>query len=170
MKFSTSGDVGTANITVRQNNTADKVRAQTPCCSMLLGLESRQLGTSSCAALWPMGVCGPCNITSSCSATHLHLPVPACSDMCLCCLFLLAVDLQKEDQVSIELNEPVSLTFALRYLNSFAKATPLSSKQHFLHVVNCINACSVLVHNHNARPLCAAAARPCDCCCKPAIF
>jgi proliferating cell nuclear antigen len=34
---------------------------------------------------------------------------------------------QKEDQVSIDLNEPVSLTFALRYLNSFAKATPLSS-------------------------------------------
>lgn len=26
VKFSTSGDVGTANITVRQNNTADKVR------------------------------------------------------------------------------------------------------------------------------------------------
>jgi proliferating cell nuclear antigen len=39
------------------------------------------------------------------------------------------LDPQKEDQVSIELNEPVSLTFALRYLNSFAKATPLSSKQ-----------------------------------------
>lgn len=34
---------------------------------------------------------------------------------------------QKEDQVSIDLKEPVSLTFALRYLNSFAKATPLSS-------------------------------------------
>eukprot|EP00879_Flechtneria_rotunda_P031106 GHRR01033953.1.p1 GENE.GHRR01033953.1~~GHRR01033953.1.p1 ORF type:complete len:149 (+),score=52.36 GHRR01033953.1:366-812(+) len=57
VKFSTSGDVGTANITVRQNNTADK----------------------------------------------------------------------KEDQVTIDLKEPVSLTFALRYLNSFAKATPLSS-------------------------------------------
>lgn len=27
----------------------------------------------------------------------------------------------------IDLNEPVSLTFALRYLNSFAKATPLSN-------------------------------------------
>jgi hypothetical protein len=34
---------------------------------------------------------------------------------------------QKEEQVSIDLKEPVSLTFALRYLNSFAKATPLSS-------------------------------------------
>jgi len=30
--------------------------------------------------------------------------------------------------VSIDLNEPVSLTFALRYLNSFAKATPLSGE------------------------------------------
>ncbi|XP_039293343.1 proliferating cell nuclear antigen [Nilaparvata lugens] len=31
-----------------------------------------------------------------------------------------------EDAVSIEMQEPVSLTFACRYLNSFAKATPLS--------------------------------------------
>lgn len=31
-----------------------------------------------------------------------------------------------EEQTAIELREPVSLTFALRYLNSFAKATPLS--------------------------------------------
>ncbi|WIA19744.1 hypothetical protein OEZ85_005664 [Tetradesmus obliquus] len=57
VKFSSSGDVGTANITVRQNTTADK----------------------------------------------------------------------KEEQVSIDLKEPVALTFALRYLNSFAKATPLAS-------------------------------------------
>ena len=27
----------------------------------------------------------------------------------------------------IDLNEPVTLTFALRYLNSFAKATPVST-------------------------------------------
>eukprot|EP00877_Chromochloris_zofingiensis_P014263 jgi/Chrzof1/9090/Cz03g35210.t1 len=57
VKFSTSGDVGTANITVRQNTSADKV----------------------------------------------------------------------EDQTKIILKEPVALTFALRYLNSFAKATPLAS-------------------------------------------
>jgi proliferating cell nuclear antigen len=31
----------------------------------------------------------------------------------------------KEKMISIELNEPVNLTFALRYLNSFTKATPL---------------------------------------------
>ena len=31
-----------------------------------------------------------------------------------------------ENNVIIELKEPVSLTFALRYLNNFAKATPLS--------------------------------------------
>lgn len=31
-----------------------------------------------------------------------------------------------EDEVVIELQEPVQLTFALRYLNFFTKATPLS--------------------------------------------
>lgn len=36
-------------------------------------------------------------------------------------------DVQEEEQTTIELQEPVSLTFALRYLNSFTKATPLSS-------------------------------------------
>lgn len=30
-------------------------------------------------------------------------------------------------QVTIEMNEPVQLTFALRYLNFFTKATPLSA-------------------------------------------
>ncbi|CAH3151835.1 unnamed protein product [Porites evermanni] len=34
---------------------------------------------------------------------------------------------KEEDQVSIELNEPVELTFALRYLNFFTKASPLSN-------------------------------------------
>lgn len=34
----------------------------------------------------------------------------------------------KEEQTQIDLNEPVSLTFALRYLNSFSKATPLSNQ------------------------------------------
>ena len=33
----------------------------------------------------------------------------------------------KDEQTIIELQEPVTLTFALRYLNSFTKATPLSS-------------------------------------------
>ncbi|KAL4437211.1 hypothetical protein ABPG75_004350 [Micractinium tetrahymenae] len=32
-----------------------------------------------------------------------------------------------EESTEIDINEPVALTFALRYLNSFAKATPLSS-------------------------------------------
>ncbi|KAH9609756.1 hypothetical protein KSS87_012746 [Heliosperma pusillum] len=32
-----------------------------------------------------------------------------------------------EEAIFIEMNEPVSLTFALRYLNSFTKATPLSN-------------------------------------------
>lgn len=33
---------------------------------------------------------------------------------------------KEEEQVSIELNQPVTLTFATRYLVSFSKATPLS--------------------------------------------
>jgi len=56
VKFSTTGDVGSANITIKQSTSADK----------------------------------------------------------------------KDDQVDIRLQEPVALNFALRYLNSFAKATPLS--------------------------------------------
>ncbi|XP_050945276.1 proliferating cell nuclear antigen-like [Cucumis melo] len=32
-----------------------------------------------------------------------------------------------EEATAIEMNEPVSLTFALRYMNSFTKATPLSN-------------------------------------------
>lgn len=34
--------------------------------------------------------------------------------------------LQPEDAIVIEMNEPVSLSFALRYMNSFTKASPLS--------------------------------------------
>ncbi|KAG1337775.1 Proliferating cell nuclear antigen [Cocos nucifera] len=56
VKFSTAGDIGTANIVCRQNNTVDK----------------------------------------------------------------------PEEATIIEMQEPVSLTFALRYMNSFTKATPLS--------------------------------------------
>jgi len=37
------------------------------------------------------------------------------------------VDGKEDDKTTIEINEPVSLTFALRYLNFFTKATPLSS-------------------------------------------
>ncbi|KAL4571114.1 hypothetical protein LXL04_017865 [Taraxacum kok-saghyz] len=57
VKFSTRGDIGTANVVCRQNTTVDK----------------------------------------------------------------------PEEATVIEMNEPVSLTFALRYMNSFTKATPLSS-------------------------------------------
>lgn len=34
----------------------------------------------------------------------------------------------EDEAVVIEMQEPVSLTFACRYLNSFTKATPLSSQ------------------------------------------
>jgi len=36
------------------------------------------------------------------------------------------IDTKEDDKTSIELNEPVTLSFALRYLNFFTKATPLS--------------------------------------------
>jgi proliferating cell nuclear antigen len=36
------------------------------------------------------------------------------------------VDSKPEESTSVELNEPVQLTFALRYLNYFTKATSLS--------------------------------------------
>lgn len=35
---------------------------------------------------------------------------------------------KEEEAVVIEMQEPVTLTFALRYLNFFTKATPLSSQ------------------------------------------
>lgn len=35
--------------------------------------------------------------------------------------------MQPEEATVIEMQEPVSLTFALRYMNSFTKATPLSN-------------------------------------------
>ncbi len=35
---------------------------------------------------------------------------------------------KEEDNVAIEMNEAVTLTFALRYLNFFTKATPLSQQ------------------------------------------
>lgn len=35
---------------------------------------------------------------------------------------------KEEDAVSIEMQEPVTLTFACRYLNAFTKATPLSNQ------------------------------------------
>merc|ERR1712097_84779 len=37
-----------------------------------------------------------------------------------------SVDTKEEEQVSIQMEEPVTLNFALRYLNFFTKATPLS--------------------------------------------
>ena len=40
--------------------------------------------------------------------------------------YLCANSLQPDESTMIEMNESVALTFALRYLNSFAKATSLS--------------------------------------------
>ncbi|RVW65874.1 Proliferating cell nuclear antigen [Vitis vinifera] len=40
---------------------------------------------------------------------------------------VISVTKEPEEATVIEMNEPVSLTFALRYMNSFTKATPLSN-------------------------------------------
>ena len=45
-----------------------------------------------------------------------------------------AVD-RREESVDIELREKTTLTFALRYLNLFTKATPLSAQVRFLFAV-----------------------------------
>ena len=56
-------------------------------------------------------VCAYCHLSSrySCCRQHTNADRP-------------------EDNVIIDMQEPVALTFALRYLNSFAKATPLASQ------------------------------------------
>lgn len=46
---------------------------------------------------------------------------------------------KEEDAVSIEMQEPVSLTFACRYLNSFTKATPLSAQVNINFRIKLIN-------------------------------
>ena len=74
VKFSTTGDIGTANIVLRQNTTVWQ------------GMSNFIFFTYN----W------------------------------------IEVCLQPEDAIVIEMNEPVSLSFALRYMNSFTKATPLS--------------------------------------------
>jgi hypothetical protein len=120
VKFSTSGDVGTANITVRQNNTADKVRKHKFSGRLVAHTYKGALASGA-----------PC-VRVLHARPHLqmwcflHRSAPVSETVLRCSLLCSA--LQKEDQVAIELNEPVSLTFALRYLNSFAKATPLSSE------------------------------------------
>lgn len=86
VKFSTRGDIGTANIVCRQNTTVDKV---------------------DCFCL-----------------SHLFFLFDSCYKLMY---DLFVSNWQPEEATVIEMNEPVSLTFALRYLNSFTKASPLSN-------------------------------------------
>lgn len=107
VKFTTSGDVGTANVTVRQNASADKVGQEGSVCV--------------CVYVW------------ACSGSRGRLerldldPPPPFTRPTPCCASLPPPASQPEDQTRIDLKQPVALTFALRYLNSFAKATPLAS-------------------------------------------
>ena len=102
IKFSTSGDIGSANINVR-------LAAQ----QLSLGLRSRLMHSQSRLLLE--------NVTSFCD-----------SDWLLPCRQNTNADKPEETTV-IDLQEPVSLSFALRYLNSFAKASPLSNQVQTLH-------------------------------------
>lgn len=43
-------------------------------------------------------------------------------------LFQTASQDKKEERVSVKMSEPICLAFSLKYLNHFAKATPLSSQ------------------------------------------
>ena len=45
----------------------------------------------------------------------------------ICIITIVFVWFQPEDATIIEIQQPVTLTFALRYMNSFTKATPLSN-------------------------------------------
>lgn len=87
VKFSTAGDIGSANITCRQ----------------VSGNERR--------------VERPAPLTAH---PHIPVPLPPCKQN--------TGAEKEEEQTVIDLNEPVVLTFALRYLNSFTKATPLSGR------------------------------------------
>ncbi|CAN0855122.1 Proliferating cell nuclear antigen [Linum grandiflorum] len=49
-----------------------------------------------------------------------------CFYTCIIGILMLYICLQPEEVTIIEMNEPVTLTFALRYMNSFTKAAPLS--------------------------------------------
>jgi proliferating cell nuclear antigen len=108
VKFTTTGDVGTANVTVRQNTTADKVRGG-------WGVLGREL--SACIRVRVSGFAFA--RASHPLKTHhtmpTNLPTPYSHAP------------QKEDQTTIDLKEPVALNFALRYLTSFSKATPLAT-------------------------------------------
>jgi hypothetical protein len=44
---------------------------------------------------------------------------------CHCCIYILI--LKREEATVIEMNEPVAVTFALRYMNSLTKATHMSN-------------------------------------------
>ena len=104
IKFSTSGDIGSANINVR--------------------FVSSRLGSTN-------AIITTCVIQSamrqvSYEAGRCFLR-PVDPKYLLLCRQNTQVD-KPEEATVVDLQEPVSLSFALRYLNSFAKASPLSSQ------------------------------------------
>ena len=117
VKFGTTGDIGSANIMCRC--------AALPAGQHPPGSTRLRMGTAPC---W-QGAAGAC-LGVRCS-TPLHSLARHASRACLmpgapCALPFppsrqnKSVD-KPEDVTEIDINEPVALTFALRYLNSFAK-------------------------------------------------
>ena len=123
VKFSTSGDIGSANITIR--------------CAVRL--------CECCATAWPQSsssrtlLCQPRRPLCACWRwLRAHHPVRGSGEVQVLsalgdwpvrsgCGRRQSTSADKpEDNTVIDMQEPVALTFALRYLNSFAKATPLS--------------------------------------------
>ena len=96
VRFSTTGDIGSANVTLR--------------CALF---------DSSCAACWD----------------NMRLLFFSMRMLPVLCRAHSNVD-KPEENVTIDMQEPVALTFALRYLNSFAKASVLSpqARMHQYHI------------------------------------
>lgn len=116
VKFSTTGDVGTANVTLRCGIMRAKAVCSPPnalrrplsCAQLLecLTLQAPKFPTVAC--------CGreACCTQFDCySSTRRHTQTAE----------------KPEEQTIIELHDPVALTFALRYLNNFAKVSSAAS-------------------------------------------
>jgi hypothetical protein len=113
IKFSTTGDIGSANITCRQATSVDKQAY-----SHLYASFQPSIVSDSCADIHTC--IAQCCCAFACWPVMAPLAWFAGAGIDVLCTLV------QEDAIVIDLNEPVKMNFALRYLNSFAKATPLS--------------------------------------------
>lgn len=98
VKFTVKGDMGQGSIVCRQNSSVDRVRV------------SRRPATTIRSR-----VCGVVCVVCGCWLLTRGFGDGGVGGV------------QPDDSIVIDLKENVTLTFALRYLNYFTKATPLSS-------------------------------------------